>query len=64
VHRKRIVVCLLRDHAAGQRQQEVRTFGTMTWDLLALADWLQAASCMHVAMENTGVYRKKQVDGN
>jgi transposase len=36
--------------------KEIRTFGTMTADLLALADWLQEAGCTHVAMESTGVY--------
>ena len=30
----------------------------MTEDLLALADWLAAAGCTHVAMESTGVYWK------
>jgi transposase len=35
-----------------------RTFGTMTQDLLELADWLGAAGCTHVAMESTGVYWK------
>src|SRR5262249_3127397 len=40
----------------GQPRKEIRTFGTMTADLLALADWLQAAGCTHVAMEATGVY--------
>lgn len=30
----------------------------MTADLLALADWLTAAGCTHVAMESTGVYWK------
>jgi transposase len=30
----------------------------MTADLLALADWLQAAQCAHVAMESTGVFWK------
>jgi hypothetical protein len=34
------------------------TFGTMTPDLLALRDWLQAYGVTHVAMESTGVYRK------
>ncbi len=28
----------------------------MTADLLALADWLPAAGCTHVAMGSTGVY--------
>lgn len=39
-------------------QRETRTFGTMTRDLLALADWLTAEGCTHVAMESTGVYWK------
>ena len=30
----------------------------MTPDLLALADWLSAAGCTHVAMESTGVFWK------
>ena len=40
----------------GQPQKEVRTFGTMTADVLALAEWLAGAGCTHVAMEGTGVY--------
>lgn len=36
----------------------MRTFGTMTADLGALLDWLEAADCTHVAMESTGVYWK------
>ena len=42
----------------GAPQKEIRTFGTMTEDLLELADWLAAAGCTHVAMESTGVYWK------
>src|SRR5207248_3189812 len=37
---------------------EVRTFSTMTADLLALADWLAHHQVTHVAMESTGVYWK------
>jgi transposase len=40
----------------GQVQKESRTFSTMTQDLLALLDWLQAAGCTHIAMESTGSY--------
>lgn len=32
------------------------TFATMSADLLAIRDWLQAARVTHVAMESTGVY--------
>jgi transposase len=58
VHKKTVVACLLRAGVDSQRSQEVRTFGTMTDDLLALANWLTAAGCTHVAMESTGVYWK------
>ncbi|MCA1605558.1 MAG: IS110 family transposase, partial [Acidobacteria bacterium] len=58
VHKKKVVACLMGDDAAGSRHKAVRTFGTMTHELLALADWLTAAGCTHVAMESTGVYWK------
>ena len=38
--------------------KEVRTFGTVTRDLLALRDWLAQMGVRHVAMESTGVYWK------
>ncbi len=57
VHKDTVVACLLRLEG-GQRRKELRTFGTMTADLLALADWLHAAGCTQVAMESTGVYWK------
>jgi len=53
VHVKTIVACLL----IGDRKI-IRTFSTMTDDLLELADWLKQAGCTHVAMESTGVYWK------
>jgi transposase len=56
VHKKTVVACVLTPGRPGQPQQAVRTFGTMTADLLALADWLEAAGVTHVAMESTGVY--------
>ena len=40
------------------RHHEVRSFATTTTGLLALADWLTAHGCAHVAMEATGVYWK------
>jgi transposase len=38
--------------------KQVRSFRTVTAELLALGDWLSAAACPHVAMESTGVYWK------
>lgn len=53
VHAKTVVACLLK-----QGKKEIRTFSTMTVDLLQLLDWLLGAGCTHVAMESTGVYWK------
>jgi len=59
IHKQTVVACLL---VAGQDnqgpQKEIRTFGTLTDELLQLADWLSQAGCTHVAMESTGVYWK------
>ena len=53
VHKKSVVACAITPEV-----QEVRTFRTMTRDLLALADWLKDHRVTHVAMESTGVYWK------
>jgi transposase len=58
VHKKVIVACLLLLEPDGELRKQIRKFGTMTEDLLALLDWLQQAGCTHVAMESTGVYWK------
>lgn len=58
VHKKSVVACLITPGERGARRHELRTFGTMTRDLLELADWLEAAGCAHVAMESTGSYWK------
>lgn len=57
VHKRRVVACLRRPDGR-QDRKAVRTFGTMTDDLLALADWLRAADCTHVAMASAGVLWK------
>src|SRR5712664_3858303 len=36
----------------------MRTFGTITRELLSLREWLLSEGCTHVAMESTGVYWK------
>ena len=52
------VVATVRVPGPTGRQAVTQTFGTMTADLLALRDWLQAYGVTHVAMESTGVYWK------
>jgi transposase len=58
VHKKTIAACIRHTNQQGKVTEEVRTFGTMTRDLLALSDWLQASRVTHVAMESTGVLWK------
>ena len=58
VHRKSLSVCVRHIGVDRRVRQEVRTFGTMTRDLLELRDWLQAEGATHVAMESTGVLWK------
>jgi transposase len=58
VHKKTVVACVRCLDHAGRVHQEVRTFATMTADLLALADWLAERGVTHAAMESTGVFWK------
>ena len=58
VHKRSVVACLIVAGTNGEPRKEIKTFGTMTQDLLELSDWLAAAGCTHVAMESTGVYWK------
>jgi transposase len=58
IHKRTVVACLFVPGAEGTPTKEIRTFGTMTNDLLALSEWLAAAECSHVAMESTGVFWK------
>jgi transposase len=56
IHKRFVVACLLTTRADGGVEKEVRTFGTMTQELLGLLDWLVAAGCPPVAMESTSSY--------
>ncbi len=58
VHKKTVVACCITPGLKGEKQTEVRTFGTMTVDLLALSDWLTSKQITHVAMESTGEFWK------
>jgi transposase len=56
VHQKTVVACLITPGPGGQPSKEIRSFGTMTDELEALAAWLTERGCTHVALESTGVY--------
>jgi len=55
VHQKTVVACVLLTPASGQVAREVRVFGTMSVDLLALNEWLNGLGVRQVARESTGV---------
>lgn len=57
VHKDTVVACV-RVMEGGEIKTEVRTFKTMTSQLLELSDWLSDNGCTHVAMEASGVYWK------
>jgi len=54
VHKATVVACIMGTGIT----KEIRTFTTMTNDLLRLKDWLKDSRITHVAMESTGVYWK------
>ncbi len=56
VHKDTVVACVRTPGPHGKRSSVVRTFGSMTDDLLALRDWLVAEGVTLVGMESTGVY--------
>jgi len=58
VHKKLVVGCLIVPSSDGKPIKQIRSFGTMVKDLLALNDWLKTAGCSHIAMESTGSYWK------
>jgi transposase len=67
VHKKSVVACCITPGPTADKRIEIRSFGTMTADLLALSDWLQAKQVTHVAMESTGEFWKpvyNLLDGN
>jgi transposase len=58
VHPKFTTVAVRCRSETGKLFAEVRTYGTMTTDLRAMADYLEALGVTHVAMESTGVLWK------
>src|SRR5690242_15263858 len=57
VHKASLAACVLIAGADG-KQRHVRRFGTMTQDVMKLADWLAEQGVGMLAMESTGIYWK------
>jgi transposase len=58
VHKKTITACLMTGTAGKTPCKTIKTFSTMTQDLLTCRDWLIAEGCTHAVVESTGVYWK------
>lgn len=58
VHKESVEACVRRIEPSGQIHQQTRHWGTMTGDILMMADWMAAQGVTHVAMESTGVFWK------
>jgi len=53
-----VVACVLVGGPHQRARKEVRTFRTVTKELLVMRDWFSEKGVTHVAMESTGVYWK------
>jgi len=58
VHKDMIKACIAKGPLDKPPKFEIRTFSTMTSDLLKLKDWLRQNKVESVAMESTGIYWK------
>lgn len=58
VHKKTVVAFVRIVEPDGTKTTHLRTFRTMTADLLQLLDWLLSLAVTHVAMESTGEFWK------
>jgi transposase len=58
VHKEKIKACIAKGPLDKPPKFEIKTFSTMTSDLLRLKDWLRQNRVEAVAMESTGVYWK------
>ena len=55
IHKSLIVACVMK---GGKKGTEIKSFGTMTDDLLQMCAWLKEHQVQMVAMESTGSYWK------
>lgn len=56
IHKDTVVACVRVPGEGGKRDQQARTFGTTTEQLLVLLDWLRSWEVTLVGMESTGIY--------
>lgn len=58
IHRDTIVACLLSGSIDAKPECEIRTFGTLAFEMETLREWVLENDCHTIAMESTGIYWK------
>lgn len=58
VRKKNVYACVISMEGTGRKKRKVRSFGTMTADLLKLTAWLHEHGVTHSAMEAIGGFRR------
>jgi len=58
VHKDNLKACLIKGSLTKKPSITIKSFSTLTSDLLDLKDWLEQEGCTQVAIESTGVYWK------
>ncbi len=58
IGKKSVAACISIMGSKGKAHKEVRTYSTVTKEILGLADWLKENGIEHVGMEATGPYWK------
>jgi transposase len=56
VHQETVVACVILGTPGRRPKKEIRSFRTVTRDLVALRSWLEELAVTHVGMESTGIY--------
>jgi hypothetical protein len=56
IHKESVVACLMTGPLDCKAEKELRTFGTLSANLLELRRWVEETNCRYVAMESTGIY--------
>jgi transposase len=57
VHKETVVACIMLG-TGKKTKKEIKTFSTITEDLLKLKKWLKSLKITHIAMESSGIYWK------
>jgi len=56
VHKETLTACIMIGDEGKVTKKEIRTYSTMTEEIVQLRDWLKSEGVTHAAIESTGIY--------